>query len=129
MPNLLKPLALTLAFVVLLSGCGTKGDAEITLDKTAKIYVLTGEDKVLLMPTVTLFENGTARLSQPPISSLALVGTGRYEIDGRELTVSYGENASSVFWVSDDGDTLTLKATNLAHAKIGSVYKSRSEQR
>lgn len=48
------------------------------------------------MPSVTLYENGNARLSQPLISSYAIFGTGRYEIEGNELTVSHGNTTCTV---------------------------------
>jgi hypothetical protein len=44
-----------------------------------------------LMPTVTLYANGSARLSQPMISSMALFGLGHYVLDGDKLTVTYDE--------------------------------------
>jgi len=102
------------------------------LHETPQIYYLADEDEFRLMPTVTLFENGNARLSQPWISSIGLFGMGSYEINGDELTVSYGESEyqnamGAVFTVSDDGDTLTLESATIGFTEPGSVYKYRSD--
>ncbi len=78
------------------------------------------------MPTVTLYENGNARLSQPPISSFGLFTIGRYEINENELTVTHSENVSATFEISDSGDTLTLKSASLGFTQVGAVYKYRS---
>ena len=115
---------------LILTGCKSSrssGDGErLTLHETPQTYVLISDDVFLCMPSVTLYEDGSARLSQPPISSLALIDKGRYTVNGDELTVSHGENASAVFSVSDDGDTLTLKSASLLFAKVGAVYQYRS---
>ena len=101
--------------------CGFSG--AITLHETPQIYVLSGENEFMLMPTVTLYENGNARLSQPVISSLGLFNMGHYEIDCSELTVSHGENASVTFRISDNGNRLTIISASLRYAKSGSVYQ------
>lgn len=109
-----------------LSGCGSEPTNSFSLRETPQIYVLQDGELFDTMPTVTLYENGNARLSQPPISSLGLFTIGRYEISGNELTVTHGENSSATFEISDSGDTLTLKSASLGFAKVGAVYKYRS---
>ena len=109
-----------------LSGCAA-ADQRITLHETPQIYILQDEDSFALMPTVTLFENGNARLSQPMISSYAIVGNGRYKIDGDELTVTHGDNVSATFIISHSGDTLTLKSATLNFTKPGTVYTYQSK--
>lgn len=109
-----------------LSGCGSEPTNSFSLHETPQIYVLQDGEPLLTMPTVTLYENGNARLSQPPISSLGLFTIGRYEINENELTVTHGEDASATFEISDSGDTLTLKSASLIFTKIGAVYKYRS---
>jgi hypothetical protein len=96
------------------------------LKETPQTYVLQDEDGFSIMPTVTLYENGNAKLSQPPISSLGLFNMGSYTIDGNEMTVSHGKNASVTFDISDGGDTLTISSASLQFAKIGAVYKFRA---
>ena len=110
-----------------LSGCGSEQmNNNFNLRETPQIYVLQDGELFLTMPTVTLYENGNARLSQPPISSFGLFTIGRYEISGNELTVEHGENVSATFEISDSGDTLTLKSANLGFTKAGAIYKYRS---
>lgn len=100
---------------------------QLPLHQTPQTYYLTNEDDFLTMPTVTLYENGNARLSQPPISSMALFTMGRYHVNGDELTVTLDENIRVTFLISDGGDTLTLKSTNLGFTKIGTMYQYRSK--
>lgn len=114
---------------LLLTGCSSKHSEEIFLHETPQTYILSSEDakdEFELMPTVTLYENGNAWLSQPLISSFGLFQIGHYEINDVELTVSHVGNISATFIISDHGDTLTLKSANLGFAKDGSVYKYRS---
>jgi hypothetical protein len=117
-------IAIIIAFS--LSGCRSEQAKSFSLHETPQVYVLQDGDEFLTMPTVTLYDNGSARLSQPPISSLGLFTIGRYEISGNELTVTHGENASATFEISDSGDTLTLKTASLIFTKAGAVYKYRS---
>lgn len=114
-----------LFLIITVPGCSS---SRIILHETPQTYVLLGKDTISIMPTVTLYENGNARLSQPMISSLALIGTGHYKVNGDELTVSHGENASAKFLISDGGDTLTLKSSSLLFTKIGAVYQYRSNK-
>ncbi|MHB1455188.1 MAG: hypothetical protein ACYCYM_14720 [Saccharofermentanales bacterium] len=106
----------------------TENGKGILLHETPQTYVLTGDDAFMSMPTVTLYENGNARLSQPPISSLALFGTGHYEVIGDKLTVTHGENGYAIFAISDGGNTLTLKSSIIGFTKIGAVYRCRPNQ-
>jgi hypothetical protein len=121
--------ALSIFIILALTGCHTSGITSTSgsnnLQESPQTYVLTGDDIMLTMPTVTLYENGDARLSQPPISSIAPFGLGHYQLSGDELTVTYDEGASATFLVSDAGDTLTLTATNVGFTKIGAVYQYR----
>ncbi|GAU79681.1 hypothetical protein [Fusibacter sp. 3D3] len=94
--------------------------------ETPQVYVLKDEDPFRIMPTVTLYENGNAQLSQPPISSFALFTMGQYEINENELMVTHGENTRASFEVSNNGDTLTLKSSTLGFTKVGAVYNYRS---
>ncbi|HAS74262.1 MAG TPA: hypothetical protein DCS67_08980, partial [Clostridiales bacterium UBA8960] len=109
-----------------ISGCGFETTNSFNLRETPQIFVLEEGDQFVTMPTVTLYENGHAWLSQPPISSFALFSIGRYEMSGNELTVTHDENTSATFEVSNGGDTLTLKSANLGFTKVGAVYKYRS---
>lgn len=106
-----------------LMGCDSKSKSHFKLLETPQVYILQDEEQFSIMPTVTLYKNGNAQLSQPPISSFALFTMGQYEINGNELTVTHGETASATFEVSDDGNTLTLKASTLGFTKQGAVYK------
>lgn len=108
-----------------LSGCVTKTGG-LSLHETPQVYVLHGETSMGLMPTVTLYENGNASLSQPLISSYALFGIGSYTVKGNELIVSHGSASGATFEISDGGDTLTLKSARIGFTKVGSVYKYRS---
>lgn len=94
--------------------------------ESPRSYLLTGDDTMTLMPTVTLYANGSARLSQPMISSMALFGLGHYELDGDKLTVTYNEGATAEYTVSGGGDTLLLTDTNVGFTKIGSIYQYQS---
>ena len=51
-------------------------DASNSAGESPRTYLLTGDDSMMYMPTVTLYANGSARLSQPPISSTGLFGLG-----------------------------------------------------
>jgi len=114
-----------IAACVIFIGCNTAKTNGVSLHETPQIYILQGEDSFTTMPTVTLYENGNAWLSQPPISSYALFTIGKYEIDGNKLTVKHNDS-SVTFEISDGGDTLTLLSANLSFTKIGAVYKYRS---
>jgi hypothetical protein len=121
-----------LLLVITVPGCSStvlreENSGSFTLHETPQTYVLIGEDIFATMPTVTLYENGNALLSQPPISSFGLFGTGHYQVSGDELCITYEENISTTFYVSDDGDTLTLKSSSLGFTKVGAVYKYRSK--
>jgi hypothetical protein len=123
-----KIFCLVLAIIIAcaMSGCSSETAYSFSLQETPQTYVLQDGEPLLTMPTVTLYENGNAWLSQPPISSLGLFSIGRYEVNGNELTVTHGENTSATFEVSDSGDTLTLKSASLIFTKVGAVYKYRS---
>lgn len=114
------------AICFLFSGCEAKNGG-FALHETPQVYVLQGEGNQLFvsMPTVTLYENGNAWLSQPMISSYAIFGIGKYEVRGNELTVRHGNSNSATFEISDGGDTLTLKSADLQFTKPGAVYKYR----
>lgn len=119
-----------LIIFITITGCNASNVTEnkegFILRETPQTYVLAGEDSMMLMPTVTLFENGNAQLSQPMISSYYLEGTGHYEVNGDALTITYDNMISAEFAISDDGDTLTLKSADLNFTKSGSVYQYRS---
>lgn len=122
-----------LLLVIAVSGCSSSdfqgNSGSLTLHETPQTYVLIDDDAFATMPTVTLYENGNARLSQPPISSVAPSGQGNYRVRGDELFITCGENVSAAFSVSDDGDTLTLtNSSSIAFTKIGAVYKYRSKE-
>ena len=110
----------------LLPGCAAAKTGGLRLHETPQVYVLQGEDTSGLMPTVTLYENGNAWLSQPLISSWAIAGIGSYRVNGRELTVTHGSGPSATFEISDGGDTLTLKSASIGFTRIGSIYRYRS---
>jgi hypothetical protein len=117
-----------LAALVLGAGSGNDGYG-LTLHETPQKYVLSGEgDPFTRMPSVELFGNGNARLSQPPISSLGMFGLGEYKISGDEITVTQNES-SVAFAISNGGDTLTIKSSNLPFTDVGAIYKyqARSE--
>ena len=111
---------------IIFSGCNTAKENGVSLHDTPKIYDLQDEDSLVTMPTVTLYENGNALLSQPPISSYAILEIGKYKIDGNQLTVTHNDSSSATFEISDDGETLTLLSANLSFTKVGAVYKYRS---
>jgi len=124
-------IVLSIFIIIAVTGCSpsdsTSTSESISLQESPKTYVLTSDDTRMTMPKVTLYENGDARLSQPPISSIATFGLGHYQVNGDELTVTYDGGASATFLVSDDGDTLTLTATNVGFTKIGAVYQYRAK--
>jgi len=88
-------------------------------------FTLTSEHEDQLMPTVTLYENGEALLSQPWHSSHGLFGTGRFERSGDTLAVSQDFNVVT-FTVAADGCVLTLELSNLPYSEAGSVYTCES---
>jgi len=122
-------IALSMLIIIAVTDCNpsdsTSTSGSSNLQESPKTYVLISDDAMMTMPTVTLYENGDARLSQPMISSLALFGLGHYQVNGDELTVTYDEGASATFLVSDTGDTLTLTASNIGFTKIGADYQYR----
>jgi hypothetical protein len=118
--------ASAVAACLIFIGCGTARQKNFSLHETPQTYVLQGEDSFAVMPTVTLFENGSAWLSQPLISSHMISGIGKYKVDGNELTVTHGDACSATFEISDGGDTLTLVSANLNFTKSGAVYTYRS---
>lgn len=120
----ISALLLVLAAPECNSSPGTDSSKSITLHETPQTYELTGEDPIKMMPAVTLYENGSARLSQPMISSFKFIGTGYYQVSGHELTVTHGEK-SATFSISNGGDTLTLKSASLGFTKVGAVYQYR----
>ena len=115
-----------IAACIIFSGCNNAKPNGFSLHETPQIYVLQGEDSFTMMPTVTIYENGSARLSQPLISSYAIFEIGKYKIDGNKLTITHNDSSSSTFEISDGGDTLTLLSANLGFTKVGAVYKYRS---
>ena len=123
-------IVLSMFIIIAVTGCNPSGSTSTSessnLQESPKTYVLTSDDIRLSMPTVTLYENGDARLSQAFISSAAPFGLGHYQLNGDELTVTYDEGASATFWVSETGDTLTLTATNVSFTQIGAVYQYRA---
>jgi hypothetical protein len=129
MNRVISAAAAVIAACILFSGCSTEKQNGFRLRETPQTYVLQGGDSMVIMPTVTLYENGSAWLSQPLISSYGLFEIGRYEVKGNELTithnVSHGGARSAAFEISDGGDTLTLLSSNLNYTKAGAVYKYR----
>ena len=124
-----RAIILTVALIatcVISSGCNTAEATGFSLHDQQQSYVLQGEDSFATMPMVALYQNGNARLSQPPISSYAIVGIGKYEVDGNKLTVTHNDSSSATFEISDGGDTLTLLSATLGFTKVGAVYKHRS---
>ncbi|QNU65446.1 hypothetical protein EHE19_010930 [Ruminiclostridium herbifermentans] len=117
--------------VIAVSGCSSSASQEnsrsFTLHETPQTYALVDDD-FTKMPTVTLYENGNARLSQPLISSVGMLGIGHYQVRDDELVVTCDPNTSVTFSISDNGDTLTMKmSSGIAFTKIGAVYKYRSK--
>ena len=120
---------LSILIIIAVTGCNPSGSTSSSESSNSQesptTYVLTSGDDMFIMPTVTLYENGGARLSQPVISSFALLGLGHYQVNGDELTVTYDEGTSATFSVSDTGDSLTLTSSNFGYTKIGAVYQYR----
>jgi hypothetical protein len=117
---------IALMICMVISGCDSNSGKGIILHETPQVYILDSEDdrdRFESMPTVTLYENGNARLSQPPISSFGLIGIGRYSVEGDELTVSHGEGVSATFTISGRGNTLTIKSAAILFTNVGAVYK------
>lgn len=114
---------MVLATVFILFACGLETADEFELIETPQTYVLQDEDPMMIMPTIVLYENKNAQLSQPPISSFGLFSMGQYEIKEKELIITHNENISASFEVSDHGKTLTLKSSSLGFTKVGAVYK------
>ena len=118
-----------LLLITTVTGCNSSGSKEISesliLHETPQTYVLISEDSFSCMPTVTLYENGNAHLSMPPISSYAFWGTGNYVVNGDELTITHNKNVAT-FSISDGGNTLTLKSASFGFTKVGAVYQYRS---
>lgn len=131
MRKLVKIILCLLIIMLVVSGCESSGSTDnqesINMPETPMTYVLTGGDILMAMPTVTLYENGNARLSQPPVSSFYFGGFGHYQVSGDELTVTYDENTSATFAISDGGDTLTLAASTIGYTKVGAVYQYRAK--
>jgi len=116
---------------LLFTGCHaspvTTAPKDFSLSETPQTYVLTGSDNFKIMPKVTLYANGNARLSQPLISSFGLFDMGSYKIKGDELTVTHTDNISATFIISDNGKKLTLVNSNLGYTQAGTVCQYRSQ--
>lgn len=111
---------------VITTAAGSTASVTSNPGESPRTYLLTGDDSMTLMPTVTLYADGSARLSQPMISNTALFGLGQYAVDGDTLTVTYDEGSRAEFSVSGGGDTLILTDTNVGFTKVGSVYQYQS---
>lgn len=94
--------------------------------ESPRIYRLIGDNAMSSMPTITLYDNGNARLSQPPISSFYLSEFGHYEMDDDTLSVNYNKDTILTFSVTDHGNSLTITASNLLFTTIGCVYQYQS---
>ena len=128
MKKIVSAILSTLMISMIISGCGLHARTDTifaNFQETPQTYVLSGEDAFVLMPTITLYENGNAQLSQPMISSLGMVGLGSYAIREDELTVSHA-GAIVSFAISDGGKTLTIETSDLQYARVGSVYQYQS---
>ena len=126
MKRIIPIVIVVIAAFMIFSGCSAEKQDGFSLQETPQIYVLQGEDSFATMPKVTLYENGSAWLSQPPISSYAIFESGTYEVDGNQLTVTHNDSSSATFEILDGGDTLTLLSANLGFTKVGAVYQYRS---
>jgi len=83
--------------------------------KTYQLENATDEDKFMKMTTVVLYEDGTAALPQPPISSFFMPMGSKYSIEDGELLV-YMEDLKepvAVFTV-EDSNTLVFKSSTVS---------------
>ncbi|MCL1859441.1 MAG: hypothetical protein FWF92_09465 [Oscillospiraceae bacterium] len=97
-------------------------------EKPFRQYILenaTEHDSFTKMLSVTLYNDGTARLSTPPISSFALVFPCFYSFTGNELLVKYGSGEEIArFDIADDGALIFRSATVPLYADKGARYVS-----
>jgi len=89
-------------------------------------YILenaTDRQRLERMLSVTLFDDGTARLSSPPISSLAMVGPYYYSFADGELLIIDGNNIETArFEVVDDNTIIFRSASVHLYAEVGARY-------
>jgi len=89
-------------------------------------YVLenaTDRQKMERMMSVTLFDDGTAQLSTPPISSLAMVGPYYYSFTDGELLINDGNYMETArFEVVDEYTIIFRSATIHLYAEEGAWY-------
>ena len=89
-------------------------------------YILenaTEHDRALKMMSVTLLEDGTARLSTPPISSYAMVGTYYYAFENEELLIfQERENITARFTVLSDNTLVFVSSSVPLFADSGARY-------
>ena len=95
-------------------------------DKPWRQYILenaTDREKLERMMSVTLYEDGTAELATPPISSYAMIGTYNYVFENNELLIFQDmENITCKFTVSDDNTLIFVSASVPLFATEGARY-------
>jgi hypothetical protein len=95
-------------------------------EKPYRQYILENagsEERFTQLLSVTLYEDGTARLATPPISSFALGGECYYVFDDEELTVFQNEeDPLAVFAISDEKTIIFKSATVPLFAKSNAKY-------
>lgn len=102
-------------------------------EQTWRQYILenaTNRDRVAKMLSVTLYQDSTARLATPPISSYAMVGTYYYTFKNDELLIfQEKEKVTARFTVLDDNTLIFNSATVPLFADAGARYVRRAENR
>jgi len=83
--------------------------------KTYQLENATDEDKFMKMTSVVLYEDGTAGLPQPPISSFFLPMGSKYSIvDGELLVYMEDEKEPIAVFTVEDSRTLVFKSSTVS---------------
>jgi len=83
--------------------------------KTYQLENATDEDKFMKMISVTLYEDGTAGLRLPPISSFAMPAGSKYSItDGELLIYIEDEKEPIAVFTVEDSNTLVFKSSTVS---------------
>ena len=95
-------------------------------EKPSRQYILenaSDEDRLVKMLSVTLYNDGTARLATPLISSYAMLAPCYYTFADDKLLIHYErDNVIAIFEIVDDNTILFKEASTPLYAEKGARY-------